>query len=62
MDNLLKTHGYSPNQMVGENRFARVSWMPMTDFTTYPNAMPAIWKNNGWSQGVSSAPFLEGDA
>ncbi|MBG6176980.1 glucose/arabinose dehydrogenase [Labrenzia sp. EL_208] len=54
--------GYSPNQMVGENRFARASWMPMTDFETYPSAMPPIWNNNGWSQGTSSAAFLEGDA
>lgn len=54
--------GYSPNQMVGENRFARASWMPMTDFGTYPNAMPPIWNNNGWSQGTSSAAFLEGDS
>jgi len=54
--------GYSPNQMVGDNRFARGSWMPMTDFATYPNAMPPIWTNNGWSQGTSSAAFLEGDA
>ena len=54
--------GYSPNQMVGENRFARASWMPMTDFATYPDAMPPIWNNNGWSQGTSSAAFLEGDA
>ncbi len=54
--------GYSPNQMVGENRFARASWMPMTDFVTYPSAMPPIWNNNGWSQGTSSAAFLEGEA
>ncbi len=54
--------GYSPNQMVGENRFARASWMPMTDFITYPNAMPPIWNNNGWSQGTSSAAFLKGEA
>lgn len=54
--------GYSPNQMVGENRFARASWMPMTDFITYPNAMPPIWNNNGWSQGTSSAAFLRGEA
>lgn len=54
--------GYSPNQMVGENRFARASWMPMTDFITYPDAMAPIWNNNGWSQGTSSAAFLEGDA
>ena len=54
--------GYSPNQMVGENRFARASWMPMTDFATYPDAMPPIWNNNGWSQGTSSAAFLEGEA
>ena len=54
--------GYSPNQMVGENRFARASWMSMTDFTTYPDAMPPIWNNNGWSQGTSSADFLKGAA
>jgi len=54
--------GYSPNQAVGENRFARASWMPMTDFATYPSAMPPVWNNNGWSQGTSSAAFLEGDA
>jgi len=54
--------GYSPNQAVGQNRFARASWMPMTDFGTYPEAMPPIWNNNGWSQGTSSAAFLEGDA
>ncbi len=54
--------GYSPNQMVGDNRFARASWMPMTDFMTYPDAMPPIWTNNGWSQGTSSAAFLEGSA
>lgn len=54
--------GYSPNQMVGDNRFARASWMSMTDFITYPDAMPPIWTNNGWSQGTSSAAFLEGDA
>ncbi|WP_434052052.1 MAG: PQQ-dependent sugar dehydrogenase [Roseibium sp.] len=53
--------GYSPNQMVGENRFKRAAWMPMTDFETYPSAMPPIWNNNGWSQGTSSAAFLEGD-
>ncbi|MEL6678580.1 MAG: PQQ-dependent sugar dehydrogenase [Pseudomonadota bacterium] len=53
--------GYSPNQMVGDNRFLRAAWMPMTDFTTYPSAMPPIWNNNGWSQGMSSAAFLEGD-
>ena len=35
--------------------------MPMTDFETYPDAMPPIWDNNGWSQGTSSAAFLEGD-
>ncbi|MEM7238254.1 MAG: PQQ-dependent sugar dehydrogenase, partial [Pseudomonadota bacterium] len=38
------------------------AFMPMTDFETYPAAMPPIWNNNGWSQGTSSAAFLEGDA
>lgn len=54
--------GYMPNQMEGMNRFERASFMPMTDFETYPDAMPPIWENNGWSQGTSSAAFLEGEA
>ncbi len=54
--------GYSPNQEDGMNRFQRAAWMPMTDFETYPDAMPPVWNNNGWSQGTSSAAFLEGDA
>ncbi|MFK7963444.1 MAG: sorbosone dehydrogenase family protein [Burkholderiaceae bacterium] len=54
--------GYSPNQMVGENRYTRAHWMPMTDFNSFPNAMPPIWNNNGWSQGTGSAAFLKGDA
>ncbi len=53
--------GYSPNQEDGMNRFERAAWMPMTDFDTYPDAMPPVWNNNGWSQGTSSAAFLEGD-
>jgi len=53
--------GYSPNQMVGDNRYLRAAWMPMTDFVTYPSAMPPIWNNNGWSQGTASAVFLSGD-
>lgn len=54
--------GYSPNQMEGMNRYERAAYMPMTDFDTYPDAMPPMWDNNGWSQGTSSAAFLEGDA
>jgi len=53
--------GYSPNQMEGMNRYERAAFMPMTDFETYPDAMPPIWDNNGWSQGTSSAAFLEGE-
>ncbi|MEM7075671.1 MAG: PQQ-dependent sugar dehydrogenase [Pseudomonadota bacterium] len=53
--------GYSPNQMDGDNRFQRAAWMPMTDFVTYPGAMPPIWNNHGWSQGTGSAAFLDGD-
>ncbi len=53
--------GYSPNQMEGMNRYERASFMPMTDFETYPDAMPPIWDNNGWSQGSSSAAFLTGE-
>ncbi len=54
--------GYEPNQMEGMNRYERAQYMPMTDFDTYPDAMPPIWTNNGWSQGTSSAAFLQGDA
>jgi len=53
--------GYSPNQADGMNRFERAAYMPMTDFATYPDAMPPIWNNNGWSQGTSSAAFLTGE-
>ena len=54
--------GYSPNQADGMNRYERAAFMPMTDFDTYPDAMPPVWNNNGWSQGTSSAAFLEGEA
>ena len=54
--------GYMPNQMEGMNRFERAAFMPMTDFDTYPDAMPPLWDNNGWSQGTSSAAFLPGEA
>ena len=53
--------GYMPNQGEGMNRYERAAFMPMTDFETYPDAMPPIWTNNGWSQGTSSAAFLEGE-
>ena len=53
--------GYSPNQMDGMDRYERAAFMPMTDLETYPDAMPPIWDNNGWSQGTSSAAFLEGE-
>ena len=52
--------GYMPNQMKGVNRFERAAFMPMTDFKTYPDAMPPIWNNNGWSQGTASIEFLTG--
>ncbi|WP_424972086.1 PQQ-dependent sugar dehydrogenase [Dinoroseobacter sp. S76] len=52
--------GYSPNQMEGMDRYQRAAFMPMTDTATYPDAMPPIWDNNGWSQGTSSAEFLIG--
>ncbi len=51
--------GYMPNQAEGMNRYERAAFMPMTDFETYPDAMPPIWTNNGWSQGTSSAAFLD---
>lgn len=53
--------GYEPNQMEAMNRYERADYMPMTDFETYPDAMPPIWDNNGFSQGMVSATFLEGE-
>ncbi|MCC5954982.1 MAG: PQQ-dependent sugar dehydrogenase [Natronohydrobacter sp.] len=53
--------GYSPNQMEGMNPEERAAFMPMTDFATYPDAMPPAWTNNGLSQGSSSAVFLTGE-
>lgn len=53
--------GYEPNQTEGMNRFERAAYMPMTDFDTYPDAMPPIWNNNGYSQGMAPAAFLEGE-
>ncbi|MGJ8623781.1 MAG: PQQ-dependent sugar dehydrogenase [Yoonia sp.] len=53
--------GYMPNQGEGMNRFERAAFMPMTDFETYPDAMPPIWSNNGWSQGSSSGTFVTGE-
>lgn len=49
--------GYTPNQMVGLNRFQRAVYTPMTDFETCPAAMPPAWNNNDWPQGTSSAAF-----
>ncbi|SEP25829.1 Glucose/arabinose dehydrogenase, beta-propeller fold [Salinihabitans flavidus] len=53
--------GYMPNQNEGMNRYERANFMPMTDFDTYPDAMPPIWSNNGWSQGMTSIEFLTGE-
>ncbi len=52
--------GYSPNQMEGMDRLERAAFMPMTDLATYPDAMPPIWENNGWSQGTNASEFLTG--
>jgi glucose/arabinose dehydrogenase len=51
---------YEPNQFEGMNRFERAQYMPMTDLESFPDAMVPIWENNGWSQGTSSAAFLDG--
>lgn len=53
--------GYSPNQMEGMDPVARAAFMPMTDLETYPDAMRPAWTNNGLSQGMGSAVFLEGE-
>ena len=53
--------GYSPNQNEGMDRHERAKFMPMTDFETYPDAMKPLWTNDGYSQGISSAAFLQGE-
>ena len=53
--------GYEPVQMEALDPEERAAYMPMTDFETYPDAMPPAWDNNGLSQGTSSAVFLTGD-
>lgn len=53
--------GYSPNQLEGVPAATRANFMPMTDFTAYPDALPPAWNNNGLSQGTSSAEFLKGN-
>lgn len=35
--------------------------MPMTDVDRFPNAMAPSWQNNGSSQGMGPATFLEGE-
>lgn len=53
--------GYMPNQEEGMDRYERASFMPMTDFDTYPDAMPPLWENNNYSQGITQITFLEGE-
>lgn len=52
--------GYSPNQMGAVDPKLRSAFMPMTDTTTYPNAMRPAWTNDGLSQGLFSGTFLSG--
>ena len=52
--------GYSPNQMVAMDPKLRAAFMPMTDTATYPNAMKPAWNNDGLSQGMFGATFLNG--
>lgn len=52
--------GYMPNQMEGVDPAVRSKFMPMTDLKTYPNAMRPATTNKGFSQGTSSAAFLDG--
>ena len=55
------TTGYSPNQNVRVWIVRAGEMAPMTDFETYPNAMKPLWFNDGYSQGISSAAFLQGE-
>jgi hypothetical protein len=52
--------GYMPTQEEGMNRYERAAYMPMTDFETYPDAMPPIWTNIDYSQGITQPEFLTG--
>lgn len=52
--------GYMPNQMEGVDPKERSKFMPMTDTKTYPDAMHPATNNEGLSQGMSSAEFLNG--
>ncbi len=53
--------GYEPGQMDAMDPAERAAYMPMTDFETYPDALPPAWDNDGLSQGMSSAAFLNGE-
>lgn len=53
--------GYQPNQNEAMAPKERAAYMPMTDFKTYPSAMKPLWTNNDYSQGISSAAFLQGE-
>ncbi|WP_165856048.1 PQQ-dependent sugar dehydrogenase [Marinobacter sp. JSM 1782161] len=53
--------GYQPNQNEGMDPEERRKYMPMTDYETYPDAMRPLWTNDNYSQGISSAAFLEGE-
>ncbi|WP_273428966.1 PQQ-dependent sugar dehydrogenase [Marinobacter sp.] len=53
--------GYEPNQNEGMDPEERRKYMPMTDYETYPDAMRPLWTNNNYSQGISSAAFLQGE-
>ncbi len=50
--------GACPDNYCGYQGDARS--MPMTDTTTYPNAMRPAWTNNGASGGMGPATFLSG--
>ncbi|TQM89923.1 PQQ-dependent sugar dehydrogenase [Roseinatronobacter monicus] len=53
--------GYEPVQMEAMEPAERAAYMPMTDFDSFPDAMPPAWTNNGLSQGMTANVFLIGD-
>ncbi len=53
--------GYEPEQMEAMDPAERAQYMPMTDFDSFPDAMPPAWDNNGLSQGMTSNEFLIGE-
>lgn len=51
--------GYEPKGMEAVDPKVRSEYMSMTDTARFPDAMKPAWNNDGLSQGMSSAVFLD---